>query len=285
MPRIRTIKPEFWNDKKVASWPIFTRLLFIGLWTAADDHGRGSAEPARLSAELFPYDLSRDPRETLASVAAGLDRLAADSRITLYEVGGETFYEVSKWRDHQRVDNAGKPKVPTPYEGVARPSRDSRETCGELPLEQGTGSREQVDGKEASASCSEPPSTSDSKRVRKPKLEGFDRFYAAYPRRVSRADAEKAWSKIHPEEREQVIEAAKEFAAAKAGSDPTFLPYPAKWLNGRRWLDDRAEWRAAANGTRPIAPTGSMFSPYDREQLLRGMAEADAADRAQRAGR
>ena len=138
--RIRTIKPEFWTDKRVASWDHFTRLLFIGLWSAADDHGRGSAESARLASELFPYDLSRDPRETLARVAAGLDTLAASCRITLYDVEGEAFYEVSSWSKHQRVDNAGKPRVPTPSDGVARPSR-------ELPrVAAGTGNREQGDG-------------------------------------------------------------------------------------------------------------------------------------------
>lgn len=144
--RIRTIKPEFWTDKRVASWDHFTRLLFIGLWSAADDHGRGSAESARLASELFPYDLSRDPRETLARVAAGLDTLAASFRITLYDVEGEAFYEVTSWSKHQRVDNAGKPRVPTPSEGVARSSRDSRETRRESPLEQGTGNREMEQG-------------------------------------------------------------------------------------------------------------------------------------------
>ena len=139
--RIRTIKPEFWTDKRVASWDHFTRLLFIGLWSAADDHGRGSAESARLASELFPYDLSRDPSETLARVAAGLDTLAAAYRITLYDVEGEAFYEVSSWSRHQRVDNAGKPRVPTPSQGVARVSR-------ELPrVAAGTGSREQGAGK------------------------------------------------------------------------------------------------------------------------------------------
>lgn len=141
--RIRTIKPEFWTDKKVSTWDHFTRLLFIGLWSAADDHGRGSAEAARLASELFPYDLTRDPSDTLARVAAGLDTLSEASRIVLYEVEGEVFYEVSSWSKHQRVDNAGKPRVPTPSEGLAKPSLKSRETRGDLPLEQGTGNREQ----------------------------------------------------------------------------------------------------------------------------------------------
>jgi hypothetical protein len=142
--RIRTIKPEFWTDKKVASWDHFTRLLFIGLWSAADDHGRGSAEAARLSSELFPYDLSRDPSETLARVAASLATVAESGRVTLYAADGETFYEVANWARHQRVDNAGKPKVPAPCDGTPINPRETRRESPRIAA--GTGNREQGDG-------------------------------------------------------------------------------------------------------------------------------------------
>ncbi len=142
--RIRTIKPEFWTDKKVASWDHFTRLLYIGLWSAADDHGRGSAEAARLAAELFPYDLSRDPIEILARVAASLDTIAKSGRIALYAVDSERFYEVAHWSRHQRVDNAGKPKVPAPSEGSPVDPREIRRDSPRSAA--GTGIREQGDG-------------------------------------------------------------------------------------------------------------------------------------------
>ena len=32
MPRIRTIKPEFWTDEKIIELSLPARLLFIGLW-------------------------------------------------------------------------------------------------------------------------------------------------------------------------------------------------------------------------------------------------------------
>ena len=155
MARIRTIKPEFWHDKRVASWPYFTRLLFIGLWSAADDFGRGSAEPARIAAELFPYDLSRDPRETLARVSEALATLSDEGRIVVYEVEDETYFEVANWEKHQRVDKPGKSKIPSVSDGFARPSRDSRESVARPSrLEQGTGNRE-MEEQEAIASSTE----------------------------------------------------------------------------------------------------------------------------------
>jgi hypothetical protein len=142
--RIRSIKPEFWTDKRVASWDLFTRLFFVGLWSAADDHGRGSAEPARLAAELFPYDLSRDARETLANVSRALATLSESRRVTFYRIGDEDFFEIANWGRHQRVDKPGKSRIPEPCasdvvksrETLARPSR----------LEQGTGSVEMDQG-------------------------------------------------------------------------------------------------------------------------------------------
>jgi uncharacterized phage protein (TIGR02220 family) len=161
--RIRSIKPEFWTDKRVASWDPFTRLFFIGLWSAADDHGRGSAEPVRLGAELFPYDLSRDSRETLAKVSGALATLSEGSRIELYEAGGEVFYQIANWTRHQRVDKPGKSRIPTPNQGVAieplkafaTPSRDTRDTLatGAGSREQGAGSVEQGAGEEDVASA------------------------------------------------------------------------------------------------------------------------------------
>ena len=40
MPRIRTIKPEFWDSPGTASASLRIRLLFIAMWNWADDHGR-----------------------------------------------------------------------------------------------------------------------------------------------------------------------------------------------------------------------------------------------------
>ena len=62
--RIRSIKPEFWTSEDVTDLTYFERLLFIGLWSYADDHGRGQdrgALPGRLVART-----SRDCRECVA---------------------------------------------------------------------------------------------------------------------------------------------------------------------------------------------------------------------------
>jgi hypothetical protein len=69
--------------------------------------------------------------------------------------------------------------------------------------------------------------------------EGFDDFYMAYPRKVGKGHAEKAYrtacKKIKPE---KLLEAVKIFSASQSGKDPKYIPHPATWLNGERWADD-----------------------------------------------
>ena len=70
----------------------------------------------------------------------------------------------------------------------------------------------------------------------------FDRFWGAYPRKVSKADAKKAFVKLNPDT--ELVEAmlrALDWQKrlpewTKDGGQ--FIPYPATWLNARRWEDE-----------------------------------------------
>jgi hypothetical protein len=66
----------------------------------------------------------------------------------------------------------------------------------------------------------------------------FDRFWEAYPRRIGKGQARKAWTtaakKTDPE---IIIEAAGRFTASRGNQDPKFTPHPSTWLNGERWGD------------------------------------------------
>ena len=56
MARIRTIKPEFWEDEKLTKLPLHARLLFIGTWNFADDNGLLLANPVLMKSHIFPYE-------------------------------------------------------------------------------------------------------------------------------------------------------------------------------------------------------------------------------------
>lgn len=70
----------------------------------------------------------------------------------------------------------------------------------------------------------------------------FDEFWTAYPKKVSKAAALKAYRKIKPSESLQAeILAAVSRAKTSVDwskDDGQFIPYPASWLNARRWEDE-----------------------------------------------
>lgn len=113
--RIRSIKPEFWRSDDIVALDVFTRLLFIGLWSYVDDHGRGRYNVQLITADLFALD---SPHEALANVSRGLQKLAATGLIVLYEVAGKCYFHIATWTKHQRVDHPQPSRFPDPAECV-----------------------------------------------------------------------------------------------------------------------------------------------------------------------
>jgi len=81
--------------------------------------------------------------------------------------------------------------------------------------------------------------TAKRKNLPRAEPEGFAEFYAAYPKRVQRAYAVKAWMKaVLKEPPENIISAARVYALSVAETDPQFIPHPATWLNAEQWADE-----------------------------------------------
>lgn len=88
-----------------------------------------------------------------------------------------------------------------------------------------------------------PGASQASTRQAKPDaLAGFDEFYAAYPRRQKRAEAEKAWRKLSPSPglRQMLMAALAQHQLQDSWTKDggQFVPLPASWLNARRWEDE-----------------------------------------------
>lgn len=75
--------------------------------------------------------------------------------------------------------------------------------------------------------------------------ESFNDFWKAYPKKVSKATALKAWSKLKPDNSlVMVILSALEKQKQSSQwqkDNGQFIPYPATWLNGKRWEDEQQE--------------------------------------------
>ena len=108
-PRIRTIKPEFWDSESIGQVSVPSRLAFIGLWSMADDQGRLRGGARRVRKVIFGYD-----NFSLEEVEKFLHELESVRLVQCYEVDGESYIAITGWSEHQRVDKPRQSKLPAP---------------------------------------------------------------------------------------------------------------------------------------------------------------------------
>ena len=115
MPRIRSIKPEFFKHwelykaEKESGLPI--RLAYEGLWTVADKEGRFRYVPQQLKLDVLPYD-EVDFEKVFAV-------LVHNGWVISYQVDGKQYACIPTFKDHQRITGSeatSESKIPAPPE-------------------------------------------------------------------------------------------------------------------------------------------------------------------------
>lgn len=144
----------------------------------------------------------------------------------------QTEREAAKERMSRRRSPEVRPNNSRSSENVQQPEEKRRET----------------DAETEKGDTPKPPSVS------KQNIDGFDTWYKLYPRKESRVAAEKAWQKMTGLERLDAIDGLPRFLPAYASCEKHFIPLPATWLNGKRWLDEE---------TPPIKTTGKVIAQRD----------------------
>lgn len=76
-----------------------------------------------------------------------------------------------------------------------------------------------------------------TKKPKKATLERFNDFWELYPRKVAKVAAQKAWIKNNCDQIADSIIEGMPGHSSFCTSDISFIPYPATWLNQRRWED------------------------------------------------
>lgn len=121
MGRIRTIKPEFPQSETIGRLSRDARLLFIQLWTVADDEGRGRGASRMLASTLYPYD---EDAQTL--IDKWLGELINEGCIEIYKAEGTSYFQICKWSHHQKIDRPTPSRLPAP-DGSAQARRSERD--------------------------------------------------------------------------------------------------------------------------------------------------------------
>ena len=148
MARIRTIKPEFWEDEKLAKLPVYARLLFIGTWNFADDNGALLANPVLMKSHIFPYeDIG------ISIISEWVDMLVENGMLIRTTYNGKDYLVIRKFLIHQKI-NRKSIRINIPLPVVLQVIDEYNKTHGVLTepslqeMEQGIGKRNDGTGME-----------------------------------------------------------------------------------------------------------------------------------------
>jgi hypothetical protein len=110
--RIRTIKPEFWDDEAVGALSRDARLLFVASWNFADDEGLLRWSPSYFKAAALMYDDDIYGSD----IQKWMDELEHRGFIFSYN-GGRGEQKIGfivNFRKHQRIDKPQPGRLPPP---------------------------------------------------------------------------------------------------------------------------------------------------------------------------
>jgi hypothetical protein len=223
MARIRTIKPEFFTHSKITRLTPLARLFYVSLWCEADRAGRMKWDAETLKDRYLPRDK--------CDVEEIGNALAKSKLIRFYEVAGQVYIDIPGFLEHQVINNRESESSLPAYSDDAcltRESGDTHAACGK----EGRKGRE---GKEGTTPVAPKGATHS---------EGFLKFWEAFPNKVGKDAAWRAWKKRDDKpDLETILAAVQRYIATK----PVDREWcnPVTWLNQGRWNDAPAVVRTA----------------------------------------
>lgn len=108
MARKRMIDPNIWQSEDFSKLSTLAKLVFIGLFSLADDEGRGRCNPVYLKSSLFPYEegiRSADIDKTLSEISSNMS-------VIFYSCDGSNYYSLYNWNTWQKIDRPTESKIP-----------------------------------------------------------------------------------------------------------------------------------------------------------------------------
>lgn len=125
MPRIRTVKPKFWDDIKLSKVSRDARLLFIGMWNFSDDCGVIMGEPVWIKSKIFPYDILSN-----GELEIWMKELRDISVIVPGVFREEVFYLIRNFTRHQVINKPNKDDLCIPKDCIS----DTFDKSGSNPV-------------------------------------------------------------------------------------------------------------------------------------------------------
>lgn len=198
MARRRMIDPNIWQSEDFAKLSKLAKLVFMGLFSNADDEGKGRANPTYLKSILFPYD---DKLRT-TDIIESLKEIGTYTSIVFYTHNESQYYKLENWNKWQTIDKPKKSTIPDPSECIGDASANDRRSIGDASandrqpiddasrLKERKGKEEKEKGKEGECMPGAQAAPGRSPAISLPLNDGND--YPVYHEQIEK------WVKLYP---------------------------------------------------------------------------------------
>ena len=99
MSRERMIYPEIWDSEDFMSLSLEARILWLGLITLADDHGKGKFSPKLWGKKVF-HGCSKVVQSSISKYAY---EISQKGMVLFHELAGHLYYYIPKWDLYQKL--------------------------------------------------------------------------------------------------------------------------------------------------------------------------------------
>lgn len=193
----------------------FAQVLFPLLVANADDFGRQSGDAFTVKHAVFPTSARKE-----SDFSEALKGMHDAGLVRWYEVDSQQVVQIVDFDEHQpglsRRTSSKFPEVPVNFTAI-----------------------------HSELNRTEQKGTEQKRTALTRGDDEFTAFWESYPKKKSRSDAEKAWRKLAPSP--ELVQRIVDVVAVQRESpewlkdDGQFIPYPATFLNKRRWEDSETE--------------------------------------------
>ena len=108
MARKRMVDPNIWQSEDFGKLSNLAKIVFIGLFSLADDEGRGRANPMYLKSNLFPYNEGMRS----ADIEKALLEISSNMSVIFYSCDGSNYYSLLSWNAFQKIEKPTNSKLP-----------------------------------------------------------------------------------------------------------------------------------------------------------------------------
>lgn len=241
MARIRTIKPECFQHRKIGKLSHAAFRLWCCLLTQADDEGRLILDAEQLRVLVFGYF----PKVKTADVIGWISEIQALGCVRLYQNGFTSYLDFPSWKDHQVVNR------PTPS---FLPRYDDSEPINVSFTDYSLNDHGVFTGEGKGREGKEGNGKEGREALAVPGLDAapryhpdFLRFWDAYPNKAAKGYAYGCWLKaIRKVTITTMLDAIAQQLEWPAWTRDggAYIPHPSTWLNQERWADEPPKVRA-----------------------------------------